>query len=68
MQVRAGNFRAAHTLVDDLRRRIPNVNLAYYVNSDALLSMEKATGASLLPQGEGAAGGQGEDQGVDLTQ
>lgn len=44
------NFRAAQQTLNELQRAIPNVNLAYYVNSDVLLSIEKALGISLLPE------------------
>ena len=44
------NYRASHQMIEELRRTIPNVNLAYYVNSDILLTIEKALGVSLLPE------------------
>ena len=44
------NYRGAKQMLDDLQRAIPNVNLAYYINSDVLLSIEKALGLSLLPE------------------
>jgi len=51
----AGNFRASKSLIDELRAVIPNVNLAYYVNTDALASVERAVGVRLQP-GEGEGG------------
>ena len=46
---KAQNYRLAHQLIDELRSGIPNVNLAYYVNSDILLTIEKALGVALMP-------------------
>lgn len=43
------DYRGAQQMIEELRRSIPNVNLAYYVNSDVLLTIEKALGISLLP-------------------
>jgi len=51
----AGNFRAAKGLVDELKAAIPNVNLAYYVNTDALAAIERGAGVQLRPRE--AAGG-----------
>ncbi|TRY69166.1 hypothetical protein TCAL_05644 [Tigriopus californicus] len=43
------DYRSAQQMIEELRRSIPNVNLAYYVNSDVLLTIEKSLGVSLLP-------------------
>ncbi len=41
---KANNFKTAKHLIDELQHNIPNVNLAYYVNTDVLLAVEKALG------------------------
>jgi len=42
-----GNHKQAYALIMELRQEIPNVNLAYYVNTDILLSIEKSLGVIL---------------------
>ena len=67
MRVLSSNLsilRAAQQLVEELRRAIPNVNLAYYLSSEVLRDMEKATGmklASTAAGGIGSGGGGGVD-------
>eukprot|EP00095_Tigriopus_kingsejongensis_P006204 snap_masked-scaffold252_size238019-processed-gene-1.6 protein:Tk06204 transcript:snap_masked-scaffold252_size238019-processed-gene-1.6-mRNA-1 annotation:"intraflagellar transport protein 140-like protein" len=41
--------RMAYQMIEELKKNIANVNLAYYVNSDVLLTIEKALGVPLLP-------------------
>ena len=45
--VKAHNHKQAYALILELRQEIPNVNLAYYVNTDVLLTIEKALGVIL---------------------
>ena len=45
--VKVHNHKQAYALILELRQEIPNVNLAYYVNTDILLSIEKALGVIL---------------------
>lgn len=45
--VKAHNHKQAYALILELRQEIPNVNLAYYVNTDVLLSIEKSLGVIL---------------------
>ena len=45
--VKAHNHKQAYALILELRQEIPNVNLAYYVNTDVLLAIEKALGVIL---------------------
>ena len=45
--VKNGNHKQAYALIMELRQEIPNVNLAYYVNTDILLSIEKSLGVIL---------------------
>ena len=45
--VKAQNHKQAYALILELRQEIPNVNLAYYVNTDVLLSIEKSLGVIL---------------------
>jgi intraflagellar transport protein 140 len=49
------NFRAAQQMVEELRKGIPNVNLAYYISSEVLRDLEKATGIPLATAGVGGA-------------
>ena len=65
---RASNFKNAKHLIDELVHAIPNVNLAYYVNTEVLRAVERALGIRLLQGGndEGAAGaGAGEGNFVE---
>ena len=45
--VKAHNHKQAYALIMELRQEIPNVNLAYFVNTDILLSIEKSLGVIL---------------------
>jgi len=45
--VRSQNIREAYGLIQELKTQIPNVNLSYYVNTDALLTIEKSLGVAL---------------------
>ena len=45
--VKGHNHKQAYALILELRQAIPNVNLAYYVNTDVLLSIEKSLGVIL---------------------
>ena len=45
--VKNSNHKQAYALIMELRQEIPNVNLAYYVNTDILLSIEKSLGVIL---------------------
>ena len=45
--VKAHNHKQAYALILELRQEIPNVNLAYYVNTDVLLAIEKSLGVIL---------------------
>jgi hypothetical protein len=36
----------------ELRSAIPNVNLAYYINTDALLAIEKSLGVTLQAENQ----------------
>jgi intraflagellar transport protein 140 len=45
--VRTQNFREAYGLIQELKAQIPNVNLSYYINTDALLTVEKSLGVAL---------------------
>ena len=45
--VKAHNHKQGYALILELRQEIPNVNLAYYVNTDVLLAIEKSLGVIL---------------------
>ena len=45
--VKVHNHKQAYALIMEFRQEIPNVNLAYYVNTDVLLSIEKSLGVIL---------------------
>ena len=36
----------------ELRAAIPNVNLSYYINTDAVLAIEKSLGVALQPENQ----------------
>ena len=60
------NFKHGYALVQELKQQIPNVNLAYYVNNDTLLALEKNLGVILQVDTEPRnQGGGGDDDIVD---
>ena len=40
--VKVSNYKQAYALIMEFRQEIPNVNLAYYVNTDVLLAIGKS--------------------------
>ncbi len=47
---RVKELHSAQQMISELRQEIPNVNLAYYVNTDVLRSLESSLGLRLLPE------------------
>ena len=45
--VKVQNYKQGYALIMEFRQEIPNVNLAYYVNTDVLLAIEKSLGVIL---------------------
>ena len=45
--------------MEELRRAIPNVNLAYYLSAEVLRDLEKATGMKLSSTAAGGIGSGG---------
>lgn len=68
---RQQNYTKAFSVMEEMRRRVPNVNMAYYVNMKTIEATHKAVGAPLM-RGMGAErdirGELGEDEGEEVEE
>ena len=45
-------FKQAYALVEDMKAKIANVNVAYYINLETVRAIEQAVGVEVLPRGQ----------------
>ena len=60
-------MRPAYTLLEDMKNRIPNVNVAYYVNVQTIRAMEQALNTKILGNNQQFDRDDDEDGIVDET-
>ena len=60
-------MRPAYTLLEDMKSRIPNVNVAYYVNVQTIRAMEQALNTKILGNSQQFDKDDDEDGIVDET-
>ena len=60
-------YKPAHALLEDMRSKIPNVNVAYYVNLQTIRAMEQALGTKILASNQQLDNEEQEDGIMDET-
>ena len=60
-------YKPAHALLEDMRSKIPNVNVAYYVNVETIRAMEQALGTRILSGNQQLETEEDEDGIIDET-
>ena len=60
-------FKPAHALLEDMKNRIPNVNVAYYINIQTIRAMEQALNLKILSSNHQIDNHEDDDGIVDET-
>ena len=65
--VKAGQFKQAYSLIEDMKTKIASVNVAYYINLETVRAVEAGVGVQILPRGQEQGGEDEEEEIADET-